>query len=201
MDLNLTPAQHRELLEFTRAAIRRELGDAVTLPCLSDSAFSIQAGCFVSLHRRDTHRLRGCIGLIRAEAPLRDSLAEMAVAAVHDGRFRDNPVTLAELPDLDLELSILSPFEPASTPLDFDLQLHGIYLTFRGRAGLFLPQVARETGWSREMLLQRLCAEKMGLPADAWRQPDARLSRFQVYIVGPEPFVADRSGETPAAGA
>lgn len=187
--MQLSPDQQRDLLNFTRAAIRRALGEDVALPPLDDPAFGARAGCFVSLHRQDTHRLRGCIGLIRSDDPLRDSVAEMAGAVLRDGRFSDNPVHLGELPELDLEVSVLSPFEPARNPLDFEPLQHGIYLVCAGRAGLFLPQVARETGWTREQLLERLCSEKMGLPANCWRQPEARLSRFNAYVIGPEPFV------------
>lgn len=187
--MELTASQQRDLLDYTRAAIRRALGEVVPMPLLSDAAFDERAGCFVTLHRRDTHRLRGCIGLVRSDEPLRDSVAEMASAVLHDSRFRDNPVHLEELPDLDLEVSVLSPFELAQNTLDFEPRDHGIYLTFGGRAGLFLPQVARETGWTREQLLDRLCSEKMGLPSDCWRQPGAKLSRFKTYIIGPEPFV------------
>lgn len=190
--MQFTPQQQRDLLNFTRAAIRRALGEEVTLPPLDDPAFDIHAGCFVSLHRLDTHRLRGCIGLIRSDDPLRDSVAEMADAVLRDSRFSDNPVHLGELPELDLEVSVLSPFEPAQNTLDFDPLEHGIYLTYVGRAGLFLPQVARETGWTRQQLLERLCTEKMGLPANCWQQPEARLSRFSAYVIGPEPFVLRR---------
>ena len=57
-----------------------------------------------------------------------------------------------------------------------------------GRTGCFLPQVARETGWTREQLLGRLCSEKMGLPAAFWMQAGAQLMTFTTLIIGPEPF-------------
>ena len=113
----------------------------------------------------------------------------MAEAVLDDPRFRVNPVTLEELPELELEITVLSPLEPAANPLDFDPLQHGIYLHCQGETGCFLPQVARETGWTKEQLLSRLCSEKMGLPADSWRSPAARLSRFAATIIGPEPFV------------
>jgi len=37
-------------------------------------------------------------------------------------------------------------------------------------------------------LLDRLCLEKLGLPADSWRNPQARLHVFSVRVIGPEPF-------------
>ena len=43
-------------------------------------------------------------------------------------------------------------------------------------------------GLSREQLLERLCTEKMGMPALAWKSPDAKLQTFTALILGPEPF-------------
>jgi hypothetical protein len=38
-------------------------------------------------------------------------------------------------------------------------------------------------------LLERLCTEKMGLAANAWRDPQARMSIFKTIVIGPEPFI------------
>jgi uncharacterized protein len=107
-----------------------------------------------------------------------------------DPRFVHQPVTRHELPDLEIEISVLSPLRPAPGPLEFDLAIDGVYLIWGQRAGCFLPQVARETGWCREHLLDRLCAEKMGLPAGSWRDPRAKLFLFTALMIGPEPFVS-----------
>jgi AMMECR1 domain-containing protein len=72
--------------------------------------------------------------------------------------------------------------------MDFDLLNHGIVLSIGGRNGVFLPQVARDTGWSREQLLARLCAEKLGMPPTAWQLPQARLHVFSTMILGPTPL-------------
>lgn len=146
------------------------------------------AGCFTTLHG-PTGNLRGCVGRIDASEPLIGALTSSAISVVSDARFRNNPVTLAELPQLTLELSVLSPPRPAANVLDFDLLKEGIHLVVQGRSGCFLPQVARETGWNKEQLLVRLCTEKMGLPADAWKNPQARLGAFTATLIGPEPFV------------
>ena len=66
--------------------------------------------------------------------------------------------------------------------------INQFYLTMGGRTGCFLPQVARETGWSKEQLLGRLCQEKLGLAAIAWKHPEARLFTFTALIIGPEAF-------------
>jgi AMMECR1 domain-containing protein len=55
-----------------------------------------------------------------------------------------------------------------------------------GRSGVFLPQVAVETGWSKEEFLNHLCEDKAGMSKDAWRDGDT-----EVYI-----FSADVFSET-----
>ena len=110
-----------------------------------------------------------------------------------DPRFSDDPVRLEELPDLEIEISVLSPLHCVPGPLAFKPLTEGIYLACGQRTGCFLPQVARETGWSREQLLDRLCTEKMGLPAGAWNVPGAELSVFSTVTIGPEPFVPAES--------
>lgn len=151
------------------------------------------AGCFVSLHVQEGHRLRGCVGRIDASQPLIEALRSASVHVLRDPRFTGNPIRIEELPLLEIEVSVLSAPTRADDPLSFDLLNNGIYLSFGNRTGCFLPQVARETGWSREQLLDRLCVEKLGLPQQMWRHPDARLHTFSVVVIGPEPFETSRA--------
>jgi AmmeMemoRadiSam system protein A len=188
--MEFSPVQQQTLLDLVRALIRRALGETAAMPPdVTGPDYSGPAGCFVTLHALYTHHLRGCIGQMQATHPLRDAITEMSRAVLDDPRFRDAPVTWDELPELELEITVLSPLEPAQHPMDFDLLDHGIYLRCADETGVFLPQVARETGWTREQLLARLCSEKMGLPENAWKHPEARLFRFSATIIGPEPFV------------
>jgi len=186
--MELSPASRGELLRIAkqslRAAVlgREHLFEPPTHPDLTQPA-----GCFVSLHELDTHRLRGCIGRLEASGPLWRVVTETAVNVLGDPRFDDLRVTPGDLAILEIELSVLSPLLPCASPLNFDLQNDGIYLIAGERAGCFLPQVARETGWTKEQLLDRLCTEKLGMPATTWRTGDATLMRFSTVIVGPEP--------------
>lgn len=187
--MQFTPEQEALLLDLAQATIRRQLGDAsAKLPELGDAAFSQPAGAFVTLHTRQSHHLRGCMGRLEAQDPLAEVVAEMACAVLQDPRFTEDPVVLEELRGLELEITILSPLEPADHPLNFEPLQHGIYLRCSGVTGCFLPQVARETGWTRKQLLERLCTEKMGLHRDDWKLPSARLFRFTTRIIGPRPF-------------
>lgn len=187
--MELSAAQQKVLLDLARATIvsRLKRQPAVDVD-VSAEVFAQTAGSFVTLHTIAGHHLRGCIGTLNAIDPLRQSVTEMAQAVLDDPRFRSNPVTLAELPLLDLEISIISPLLPANDVLDFDPLQHGIYLLCDGEAGCFLPQVAKETGWSKPQLLEHLCIGKMGLPGNAWKNPSARLFRFTATVIGPEPF-------------
>ena len=188
----LSPQHQRRLLDAARQTIRASLrGQRTPEPTeaeLADPSLAQPAGCFVTLHRLDTHELRGCVGRLDAVDPLIVAVRRAAASVLHDPRFGDTPVRLDELPRLQIDISVLSPLQPAAGPLDFDLRNDGIHLTWGERSGCFLPQVARETGWGKEQLLARLCVEKMGLPAHAWQDPRAKLQRFTTVIVGPEPF-------------
>jgi AmmeMemoRadiSam system protein A len=187
--MNLSEKEQSELLDLARASIRAALSVAPQPAIPEIPALEQPAGCFVTLHELRTHRLRGCVGRLDAKAALGTTVVKMAQAVLEDPRFVTDPVTLSELPDLEIELSILSPLTPAASTTEFDLLQDGIYLTCGDRSGCFLPQVARETGWSKEQLLDRLCSEKMDLPASTWRDPDSRLFRFTTQVIGPVPFV------------
>jgi len=177
------------LMNIARGALMAKLAtdDAPTPPPPPPELAQL-AGCFVSLHQRDNHTLRGCIGRLEATLPLWQAVQETSRGVLADPRFTSTPVTADDIANIELEITVLSPLRPANSPLEFELMNDGIYLMLAGRAGCFLPQVARETGWTREQLLARLCSEKMALPPDAWKHPAAKLFTFSVEIVGPEPL-------------
>jgi AmmeMemoRadiSam system protein A len=187
--MQLTAEQSGRLLDLARAAIRQTLlRQPVSALPEDDPALLQPAGCFVSLHELGTHRLRGCVGRLDSSGPLAAVVQQTAVNVLNDPRFSNFSVRLEDLPRLDIEISVLSPLKPAASPLDFDPQSDGIYLIISNRAGCFLPQVARETGWGKEQLLDRLCTEKLGFPAKMWQHPAARLQTFTAMILGPEAF-------------
>ena len=187
--VELTPFQQQFLLDTARLTIRTVLrGERATSPQITDPVLLTECGCFVSLHEIGTHRLRGCVGRVRASAPLIETVVETSASVLGDPRFANHAVTAHDLPHLDIEISVLSPLKPAAHPLDFDPATDGIYLTCSGRSGTFLPQVARQTGWTREQLLGRLCLEKLGVAQEAWKDPEARLLKYTATLIGPLPF-------------
>lgn len=190
--MDLSTGSRSELLDIARSALRAAVEGrqfVLTPPAAPD--LLQPAGCFVSLHERDTHRLRGCIGRLEASGPLWQVVRETAANVLDDPRFIDQRVTVADLSTLEIEVSVISPLIRAESSMSFDLLNDGVYLICGERTGCFLPQVARETGWTREQLLDRLCTEKLGMDARAWRGEDATLMRFTTLIVGPEPVDPD----------
>jgi len=147
-----------------------------------DPLFNEKRGCFVTLHNHG--RLRGCIGQFEPDQSLVKTIREMAIASTRDSRFTSNPVTPAELPDIDIEISVLSPLEKTNDPLSLELGKHGIYIKRGWASGCFLPQVATETGWSKEEFLSQCCAGKAGLSSDAWQQPDTEVLLFTAEVFG-----------------
>ena len=91
-------------------------------------------------------------------------------------------MTLEELPDLYVEISLLGALEPIA-PEDVQLGVHGLVLRHRGRSGLLLPQVPVELDWDRQTFLDHTCV-KAGLPAGSWNHPDAELLGFTATVFG-----------------
>ena len=104
-------------------------------------------------------------------------------SAIEDPRFYNIRITRDELEDIDIEISVLSPLVEIEDPLDFELGIHGIYIKKGYASGVFLPQVATETGWSKEEFLTNICTHKAGLRADAWKDPDTNVLRFSAEIL------------------
>jgi AmmeMemoRadiSam system protein A len=181
--MKMDEAARREVLKLARetvaAAVRGESPPAFKpeSPVLNECR-----GAFVTIKSRG--RLRGCIGQFTPSAPLYATIRDMAVAAAtEDLRFTFDPITPREVPQLDIEVSVLGPLERIEDPLDFELGVHGIYLKARGAAGCFLPQVAAETGWSKEEFLSNCAGHKAGLDEDAWKDPATEVYRFTCEIV------------------
>ena len=180
----MNETQKHELLRIARDTVRAVVTDKVPpRPSSDDPALTARCGCFVTLKNHD--RLRGCIGQFVSDVPLIDMVVQMAKAsATSDPRFLADPIVSKELNDLDIEISVLSPLEKTDDPLSLRLGTDGIYIR-RGRAtGCFLPQVATETGWTKEQFLSYCCAHKAGLPADAWKDPQTEVSLFTAEVFG-----------------
>ena len=176
--------QKQTLLKVARdtveAVIRRQ---KTTKPESDDPELNAPCGCFVTLKNHD--RLRGCIGQFISDNPLIELVAEMAKAsATGDPRFFADPINVGELEKLDVEISVLSPLKRTDDPLNLKLGVDGIYIKRDRMSGCFLPQVATETGWSKEEFLSYCCAHKAGLAADAWKELETEVYLFTAEVFG-----------------
>lgn len=162
---------------------RRAVAGWIERGCVPDEPgasgiLAAPGAAFVTLTRGG--RLRGCIGYTEAVHPLYRTVQECAVAAAsEDPRFP--PVSPAELADLRVEISVLTPLEPVR-PEDVAVGVHGLMVRRGSRRGLLLPQVAAEHGWDRTTFIEQTCL-KAGLPRDAWRQ-GAELLAFRAEVFG-----------------
>ncbi|MDP2736706.1 MAG: AmmeMemoRadiSam system protein B, partial [bacterium] len=125
---------------------------------ITDERLMQKQGAFVTLNKDE--QLRGCIGqIVPSGEPLWQVVRDMAVAACsEDGRF--NPVSKNELSQIEYEVSVLSTPEPIDDWHKIELGKHGVIIKQGGRSGVFLPQVATETGWTLEEFLSELCWQK-----------------------------------------
>ncbi|HOK95700.1 MAG TPA: AmmeMemoRadiSam system protein A [Anaerohalosphaeraceae bacterium] len=155
------------------------------VPHTEDPVLLEKQGCFVTIKNRD--QLRGCIGQFTADRPLIEMVSQMAYSScMRDPRFAGDRIRASELPELDIEISVLSSLEKTDDPLSLRLGIDGIYITDGLRCGCFLPQVATETGWSAEEFLSYCCAHKAGLPPDAWKTDP----RVETYLFSADVFGA-----------
>ena len=179
-------AQKKILLKIARDTVEAVItGKPVGQPKTDDAELNAHCGCFVTL--KNQGQLRGCIGRFTSDEPLVELVVEMAKAsATGDARFFANPLREDELEQLDIEISVLSPLKRTNEPLSLRLGTDGIYIKRGCVSGCFLPQVATETGWSKEEFLSYCCAHKAGLIADAWKDTQTEVYLFTADVFGSE---------------
>ena len=176
----LTAEERAALLQAARESIGAHFERrSPRLPALA-GGLAEKRGAFVTLRRPDGE-LRGCVGLMRSDRPLLETVARMAVAAAtEDGRF--DPVRANEVDGLRIEISALGPLEPIR-PGDVEVGRHGLLIGYGSRRGVLLPQVPVEHGWDRDTFLAHTCV-KAGLPDDTWKKPGVELLGFTATVFG-----------------
>ena len=179
IDLGLSPKDKAFLLKLAKRTIEaRSRGEGIDDMESDSPVLGENRGAFVTLKKHG--ELRGCIGHIVGNRPLKETIAEMAVAAAfRDPRFP--PVKADELNDLEIEISVLTPLERIRDMKEIQVGVHGIFMKRGGRSGLLLPQVAVEYGWDCGTFLEHTCA-KAGLPADAWKDPNTEIYVFSADV-------------------
>ncbi|HXW18563.1 MAG TPA: AmmeMemoRadiSam system protein A [Candidatus Acidoferrales bacterium] len=186
----LDSGERRFLLDVARRTITHGLA-ARELPQIQPppGALSEPASAFVTLWRGKA--LRGCIGRLISHEPLAQVVALAAIsAAMHDPRF--GAVRAEELCSLDIEISVLSPFEDIAAA-DVRVGVHGLMIVRGPFRGLLLPQVALEYRWSATRFLEETCV-KAGLPRDAWRDSETQISAFTAEVFAERESAENKSG-------
>jgi AmmeMemoRadiSam system protein A len=178
MDFELTDEEKKILLKTARESISARFGGSPAVPAPCTQALRAPCGAFVTLRKKGA--LRGCIGYVSAAHPLQETVREVAVSsAFEDPRFP--PLQRGELPEVRIEISVLSPFTRVSSVDEIRVGVHGLMVRRGYRSGLLLPQVATEQGWDRNTLLAHTCY-KAGLPGDAWKSPDTTVEMFSALV-------------------
>ncbi len=179
VDLGLNDEEKKTLHHIAKTVIENKVkGKPVPDFKVESPLLKENRGAFVTLQKRG--QLRGCIGYIEGHGPLYHTIKEMAeAAAFRDPRF--SPVKEKELPELDIEISVLTPLQRIKDVDEIQVGTHGIYIKKGWYSGLLLPQVATEYGWDRQTFLEHTC-QKAGLPSAAWKEKDTEIYIFSADI-------------------
>jgi AmmeMemoRadiSam system protein A len=183
----VTSEDQQKLLRLARHALEAHVRRQAPPQRERGGVLDEPLGVFVSIHSED--ELRGCLGRLDVNAPLAESVADLA-ALVSDSDPRFRPVAPAELPNLDVEISVLTPEREIGAIDEIEIGRHGLIIERGYRRGLLLPQVATERAWDVETFLAQTCL-KAGLPEDAWRN-GARIWIFEAQVFSERSWAASR---------
>lgn len=179
----LSQKERERLLHLARSAIVTWLDTGASPPLPADLTPMLRQkrGCFVTLHKHGA--LRGCIGTIEPVKALGACVVENAInAAFCDPRFE--PLESAELPAVEIEISVLTPprelhfQDPEALKKQLEPGKHGVILSRGGCRATFLPQVWQQLPHV-ETFLAHLC-QKGGMSGACWKDPNTRVSVYEV---------------------
>ena len=178
---NLSEKDKKDLLAIARNTLVQYLKDGNILEVdaakLSENV-KTNCGAFVTLHKHG--ELRGCIGRFEPNEPLYKVVQQMAIAAATED-YRFPQVQANELKELDIEISVLTPMRKINSIDEIELGKHGIYIKKGIRSGTFLPQVANETGWTKEEFLGHCAQDKAGIGWDGWKDADIFIYEALIF--------------------
>ena len=180
-EMTFSDQQKKKLLALARRTIEEGArGKKKPKAEPDDTQLAIPAGAFVSLHKRG-----GSGAASAGSRPIHPFTRPLSIW--HGPRRRTTPVSTKsekeELPDIDIEISVLSPLRKISNVKEIEVGRHGIYIIRGGRRGTLLPQVALEQGWNREAFLRHTCM-KAGLPPDAYKDEGTEIYIYDAQVFG-----------------
>lgn len=178
---SISPETQNELLAAARGSIEQFLKTGTKTKSEAKELkgeLAVPSAVFVTLMKNG--ELRGCIGTIEADKPLLEAVRDYAVsAATQDPRF--SKLSLAELQNVQIEISVLSPIKSVQNHEEIIPNISGVIVENGGKRGLFLPQVWEHVNGNKEEFMNLLCSEKAGLPASAWKDSSTKLYTFTVF--------------------
>ncbi|MGM0607192.1 MAG: AmmeMemoRadiSam system protein A [Candidatus Muiribacteriota bacterium] len=176
MDFKLKKENCSKLKEIARESIKNYIKNKKPLAVeTDDEELKQKRAVFVTLNKNEM--LRGCIGTVIPQTSIIEGVSELAVsAAMNDPRFP--PVLESELPDINIEISVLSPMKKIKNFDEIIPGKHGVMIKKDFATGLFLPQVWEHFNNDKEAFMGELCSQKAGLPSDAWKNPE----NIEIYV-------------------
>jgi AmmeMemoRadiSam system protein B/AmmeMemoRadiSam system protein A len=171
-----------ELLALARKSVEHavEREEAYEPTAATSDALNQERGAFVTL--RKSGELRGCIGYTSAIQPLYRTVRDTAtLAALRDSRFP--PVSASELPQLEYEISVLSPLRRVLDVQQIKIGQHGLLMKNGAQEGLLLPQVPVEEKWDRQKFLEETCI-KAGMNIGCWKDENTDIFMFTAVVFG-----------------
>jgi len=177
---SLTEEEKKELKEIAKLALYEAVlkNEKISIDTrdLSD-ALKEHLGAFVTFHYKGA--LKGCIGRFEPNQELWDVVVDMTIAASrYDTRF--TPISKEDLPDIEIEISVLTPRKRVQSIDDIVLGKDGIYVEYGNKNGTYLPQVATDMKWSAEEFFKSCCEEKAGISSEKCK--DAKLYTYEAII-------------------
>ncbi|HMD76144.1 MAG TPA: AmmeMemoRadiSam system protein B [Terracidiphilus sp.] len=179
---SLSEQEKSELLKLARKSVEYMVKEKNPYEPLASASAALnqERGAFVTL--KEFGALRGCIGYTSAVKPLYMTVRDTAtLAALRDPRFQ--PVDASELPQLDYEISVLSPLRRVTDIQQIKVGEHGLLMKNGDYEGLLLPQVPVEEKWDRQTFLEQTCA-KAGMGSGCWKDEDTDIFMFTAVVFG-----------------
>jgi AmmeMemoRadiSam system protein A len=179
---SLSDREKEELLALARKSVEHAVTNRKSYdpPASATEALNQERGAFVTLKKAG--ELRGCIGYTSAMEPLYLTVRDTAtLAALRDPRFP--PVSTAELPQLQYEISVLSPLRRVVDIHQIIVGQHGLLMKNGDNEGILLPQVPVEQRWDRETFLEETC-RKAGMNSNCWKSEDTDIFMFTAVVFG-----------------
>ena len=157
---SLSDRDKNELLALARKSVEQAVEQRKQYEpgATASEAQNQDRGAFVTLH--EAGELRGCIGYTSATKPLYLTVRDTAtLAALRDPRFP--PVSASELPQLEYEISVLSPLRRVMDIQQIKVGRDGLLMKNGDNEGLLLPQVP-------------VAKNQNGTGRSFWKRPAAR---------------------------